>query len=228
MRASTLTAPAAATRGGRSALDGRTRSNVVPRHLLRSSPLVGVGDYDRLRNLVGSLFAEYRLGFASHYVVCLVRPQCPRSGHFISRPTSGDDAMKRCTTCREVKPLESFVVDRRKKSGRGARCSDCQKAYMRAQYASGHRSPKVAGRINRRNELLTLQDGICAVCGSSEPGSRYGWQLDHDHSCCPGKTWASCGRCDRGVLCQRCNLRLSVVEDAVFMAQAHRYLAVAA
>lgn len=40
--------------------------------------------------------------------------------------------MKRCTKCGEEKPLEEFVKDARKTSGRGSRCSQCAAEASRA------------------------------------------------------------------------------------------------
>lgn len=58
----------------------------------------------------------------------------------------------------------------------------------------------------RREAFLEKQGDVCAVCGTSDPGTVKGWQLDHDHACCDTKTARSaCGNCDRGVLCQTCN-----------------------
>jgi hypothetical protein len=39
----------------------------------------------------------------------------------------------------------------------------------------------------------------CDICGRDDAPMHF----DHDHECCPGNY--SCGRCLRGVLCNRCN-----------------------
>lgn len=60
------------------------------------------------------------------------------------------------------------------------------------------------------SNLLTKQDYKCAACGN-EFGIR-GPQIDHDHSCCPGRR--SCGNCVRGLLCNSCNLALGCLGDS--------------
>ena len=61
--------------------------------------------------------------------------------------------------------------------------------------------------------ILAGQGGACAICRMNEPGGQGGWHLDHDHTCCSGKTL--CGDCTRGVLCARCNLGLGQFRDSV-------------
>jgi hypothetical protein len=41
----------------------------------------------------------------------------------------------------------------------------------------------------------------CEICGD-KPKDRT-LQVDHDHNCCNG--WKTCGKCVRGILCNRCN-----------------------
>lgn len=61
------------------------------------------------------------------------------------------------------------------------------------------------------DDILVSQGGLCALCGTPEPGSK-GWALDHDHSCCPGVR--SCGACLRGILCGSCNTGLGMFRDS--------------
>lgn len=62
--------------------------------------------------------------------------------------------------------------------------------------------------------LLESQAGMCAGCGTTEAGGKYGtWSIDHDHDCCPGST--SCGKCVRGLLCSSCNWALGHAKDNV-------------
>jgi hypothetical protein len=57
----------------------------------------------------------------------------------------------------------------------------------------------------------------CEVCGTLEQLT-----IDHDHSCCSEKS-TSCGKCIRGVLCNRHNLAEGLLrgdpEDAYALAE---------
>ncbi len=59
--------------------------------------------------------------------------------------------------------------------------------------------------------LLVEQRGACAGCGKVPGPKARQLSVDHDHSCCPGRT--SCGRCVRGLLCADCNTTLGNFKD---------------
>ena len=64
-------------------------------------------------------------------------------------------------------------------------------------------------------QLLKLQGGACAVCGTHNPG-RSGWHTDHCHDT----------NIVRGVLCAKCNLMLGhACDDPSILEAAIRYLA---
>lgn len=74
-----------------------------------------------------------------------------------------------------------------------------------------------------RDAMLAAQGGVCALCGTDEPGGR-GWCTDHDHSCCPGRS-NSCGECIRGILCFGCNTALgNFKDDPVLLQRAIEYV----
>lgn len=60
--------------------------------------------------------------------------------------------------------------------------------------------------------LLEAQGGGCAICGTTDPATPSGrFPVDHDHACCPGEK--SCGKCVRGLLCNRCNAAIAMFQD---------------
>jgi hypothetical protein len=59
--------------------------------------------------------------------------------------------------------------------------------------------------------LYAKQAGRCAGCRRANGGSKR-LAVDHDHTCCPGKT--SCGQCVRGLLCDTCNRILGHARDS--------------
>jgi hypothetical protein len=70
--------------------------------------------------------------------------------------------------------------------------------------------------------LFDEQGGLCAICQTSLGDDRSFWHVDHDHSCCPGR---SCGKCVRGVLCRECNHGLGFFRDtSSFLRAAADYL----
>jgi excisionase family DNA binding protein len=58
-------------------------------------------------------------------------------------------------------------------------------------------------------QMVADQGNRCAIC-HDDPGKR-GFQIDHDHSCCPGQH--SCGKCVRGLLCSSCNMARGLLGD---------------
>ncbi|HVI40683.1 MAG TPA: endonuclease VII domain-containing protein [Anaerovoracaceae bacterium] len=62
---------------------------------------------------------------------------------------------------------------------------------------------------SKYNEMSAAQHDKCAICDSNKK-----LYVDHDHS--SGKV--------RGLLCNRCNLKLGIIEDSEFVAKANKYL----
>lgn len=56
---------------------------------------------------------------------------------------------------------------------------------------------------------LAEQGGHCALC--ENVAKEKSLHVDHDHNCCPKKR-GTCGKCNRGILCQSCNTRLGYLE----------------
>lgn len=72
--------------------------------------------------------------------------------------------------------------------------------------------------------MLQMQNGVCAICKLPETARHRGrgaviaLAVDHDHRCCSGKT--SCGKCIRGLLCDRCNFKRWPDDPALLRAAA--------
>lgn len=88
---------------------------------------------------------------------------------------------------------------------------DANKEQILAQRRDRHREARYGLSPADFDALLAQQGGRCAICLTGDPGQR-GWQVDHDHACCP-TTARSCGRCVRGILCFLCNSALGKFGD---------------
>lgn len=75
------------------------------------------------------------------------------------------------------------------------------------QKADYHRLKTYNLPPERFEQMMIAQDGKCDICGNflTRP------HVDHDHSCCPGKT--SCGKCIRSLLCFHCNAGIGHFND---------------
>ena len=123
---------------------------------------------------------------------------------------------KRCSMCRKILPLTEFWRNKSAKDGLQNSCKTCHGASTRrslAKHDITERNRWVRYRIKPEtfNKLFAGQGSKCALCGATESGSRgNSWNVDHDHSCCPGDK--TCGKCIRGIICSRCNTRLGWLE----------------
>jgi len=73
--------------------------------------------------------------------------------------------------------------------------------------------------LDQYDEMLKAQDGLCTICEQPETainprnGKVINLAVDHDHNCCSGRQ--SCGKCNRGLLCNACNRILTHFERKV-------------
>lgn len=77
------------------------------------------------------------------------------------------------------------------------------------------------------DDILKKQNGVCMVCKKEcETGARL--SIDHDHACCPSPAHMipTCGLCNRGLLCRKCNIGIGAFnDDPALMITAARYVA---
>jgi hypothetical protein len=87
---------------------------------------------------------------------------------------------KRCSTCKEWKPLEEFNRRSTAKDGRQWSCRDCNKAYHYLHFdrhmAQIKARRKRQIRANQRQLLAYLLEHPCVDCGESDPAV-----LEFDH-----------------------------------------------
>ena len=94
-------------------------------------------------------------------------------------PASGEEG-KRCSTCKEWKPLEEFNRRSASKDGRQWACRDCNKAYHYKNFerhiAQIRARNKREIRVKRRRLLAYLLEHPCVDCGESDTAV-----LEFDH-----------------------------------------------
>jgi hypothetical protein len=124
---------------------------------------------------------------------------------------------KRCRDCGQWKPLDEFPRNRNSKDGRHTYCKPCHNArgketYIRLYGGTRHYHLKRRYGISvaEFDALVLEQDGICAICGASDPE-----HVDHSHD--TGDV--------RGILCFNCNGGLGQFKDSTdALRNAARYL----
>lgn len=140
----------------------------------------------------------------THYQQKRNRPGQPltpvrRHRDCLLRDTQG---RKQCTRCGEWKDTQEFYANTQTADSLTPDCKECKRV-MQTERIFGL-SPGSYAR------MLSDQGGSCKICGRVDPTGRK-LHVDHDHSCCSGKT--SCGQCVRGLLCGQCNTGLGMFRD---------------
>lgn len=129
--------------------------------------------------------------------------------------------MKECIKCGISKSLEEYHRNKNKKDGRVAVCKLCANA--KSAVWNKENKERIQAReslrfLKRHNlsedlyrEMLIKQDGgKCMICKSVGTKRHV---IDHNHKCCPGTY--SCGKCIRGLLCNKCNTALGLFDDSI-------------
>jgi hypothetical protein len=119
-------------------------------------------------------------------------------------------AMKTCTKCGTVKPLDDFYRSSRMVDGRGSWCKVCHSAWSKHQNRDQILSSKKSAQRSvskygvTRQELYKRQNGACGLCGGDMSRVHHrNIHIDHDHA--TGTT--------RSLLCNNCNTGLGKFND---------------
>jgi len=114
------------------------------------------------------------------------------------------DIEKVCSRCKNVFPIEEFF-----KSHNKNRCQSCQLWVKRDTYLKRN----FGIDTEKYENMLEKSNGGCYICGATKEKNGKYLAVDHDHSCCKAKK--SCGKCVRGILCDRCNRAVGLLKDNV-------------
>jgi hypothetical protein len=90
-----------------------------------------------------------------------------------------------------------------------------EKARNQSYYMLNRDAQRIRHRNNRHkitsgwyDAKLAKQENRCAICGNPFVKTPH---IDHRHDCCSSAR--SCGKCNRGLLCDDCNLGLGRFKD---------------
>lgn len=132
------------------------------------------------------------------------------------------DTLKHCTTCKQVLPKADFGKNAAQPDGLRTNCKPCNRSVNAAWRAANPGRGTVGYGFGPQYEaMLFMQNGVCAICREVD-ATGHRLSVDHDHTCCPGR---SCGSCVRGLLCLSCNRALGHFEAGNTVENAHLFAA---
>lgn len=135
---------------------------------------------------------------------------------------------KRCSKCKQTKPVGNFDLDCQKRDGLRSACKACRSAYAQGYNSTARGKASMRQRQLKHHYgitqddydlLLAQQDGRCAVCGMLPNGKPQtnGAILHVDHNHATGQV--------RSLLCQDCNQAIGLLkEDPALFDAAKRYV----
>jgi recombination endonuclease VII len=127
------------------------------------------------------------------------------------RPTTADEKAANCAYAKarfQLNPEHIRAVQRARVAANPGKNAAWQRAWKGKTEA---RAKKHGTTMTHLRDLLSAQSDACANPGCQCALTIEAACVDHDHRCCSGA--GSCGRCIRGLLCQRCNRLLGQAHD---------------
>jgi 3-dehydroquinate synthase class II len=120
--------------------------------------------------------------------------------------------MKKCSTCKEDKPINEFFKDKRRPDGYEYSCKVC--AMVKKDNNDYKKKYNIS--LDIYNEMAKSQNYKCKICKTTEPGTRINrFCVDHCHVT----------KNVRGLLCGSCNRALGQFKDnPEFLKEAANYL----
>jgi len=121
---------------------------------------------------------------------------------------------KICARCNIEKPFSDFHKNHKTKDGLNYYCKRCRSIEEKKRADKPGHKERVYNNslmrmygidINRYNQILESQNYICAICGSTEIGTKHQKNFHVDHCHITKKV--------RGLLCKSCNIMLGEAKD---------------
>jgi hypothetical protein len=115
------------------------------------------------------------------------------------RRVDPDRAEKRCTRCRQVKPIGDFYRSANQPDGKHHTCKMCRRQEKKDWHQRSYIQATHGLSPERYQEMVRQQEGRCRICKEDKP-----LVVDHDHG----------SGVVRGLLCQNCNRGLGMFRDS--------------
>lgn len=149
-------------------------------------------------------------GIVTYCKVCVKEIDTKRNEHKLLKPKKLVDDLIHCRRCEKYLAIEEFPKRNGNSKYSRTYCIPCDKEI-------GHRFnlKRFGLTAEQYVDMEKSQNGVCAICKQKDPIKRL--SVDHDHSCCPGEK--TCGKCNRGLLCSKCNKTLGMVSDDIKILQ---------
>ena len=96
--------------------------------------------------------------------------------------------------------------------------------YGTPEYRAYRQANRYGMSVDQMVAMLVAQDYKCAICRIDLTNKKF--NVDHDPMCCDNTAKKNaCGKCNRGIVCHRCNIIVGHVEWAIHENRLDRMLA---